>query len=144
MTGWTIALMFQAMITTTPDMTYAEAYQRSVNTGKPLVILVGAEWCSACKNVKRTTISRLQREGAMKDVVYLSLDTDKHGPVASKLMRGNTVPQMIIFHQDETGWHKQHMVGLLNENVVRSAMATAKEASVPPRQVSLRPPVESM
>lgn len=144
MTGWTIALMFQAMITTAPDMTYAQAYQQSVKTGKPLVILVGAEWCGACRNTKRTTISQLKREGAMKGVVYVSLDTDKHSGVTSKLMRGRTVPQMIIFHKDESGWHKQHMVGLLNENTVRSAMATAKQASVAPRQAALRPPLETM
>ena len=34
--------------------TYAEAYRLANQTGRPMVVLVGAEWCGPCRNMKQT------------------------------------------------------------------------------------------
>ena len=55
---------------------YEEAYRRAQQERKPLVILVGADWCAACKTMKHDTIVPMQESGALREVVYTQLDKD--------------------------------------------------------------------
>ena len=146
MAGWTIALMFQAVVTTTPPaaVSYEEAYTKSVETGRPLVVLVGADWCKACVDLKKRTMGELKKDGVLDDVVYTVVDKDERGKLASQLMRGNSMPQLLVFHKSDTGWRKQHMVGVLTENAVRSAIDTAVQTTTVHTRRVLRAPVEKL
>ncbi len=53
-------------VTTTPIKTdYAEAYRESVAKDKPLMVVVGADWCPACNILKQTTIEPLAQTGEL-------------------------------------------------------------------------------
>ncbi|MCA9175771.1 MAG: thioredoxin family protein [Planctomycetales bacterium] len=143
MAGWTLALLIPTVMNATPKLSYAEAYQKSVETNKPLVILIGADWCVACDTFKQNTIAELKRDGALDGVVYTTVDLDKENDIASKLMRGDKVPQLLVFHRSPAGWQKQHMVGLSTQAAVRAALKTATEGQLQ-QQKLLRPPLEKM
>ena len=52
MTGIALAAMLQLSVVSA-DASYAEAHKAMMETGRPMVILVGAEWCPACRTMKQ-------------------------------------------------------------------------------------------
>ncbi|MFO0410935.1 MAG: thioredoxin family protein, partial [Planctomycetota bacterium] len=53
---------------------YEVAYRKARDERKPLLILVGADWCPACKTLKADTIVPMRDSGALKEVVFTQLD----------------------------------------------------------------------
>ena len=43
---------------------------------KPLVVLVGANWCAACRTMKSETITGMKNAGDFKEVVFTQIDKD--------------------------------------------------------------------
>ncbi len=41
------ALLQTVVLSASPTMTYEQAYAETEKTGKPLVVLIGADWCGA-------------------------------------------------------------------------------------------------
>lgn len=71
-------------------LSYGEARQASIEQERPLIVLVGAEWCGACRIVK-PCIPRLRRMGC-----FCYLDYDRH-PKLAKLLGVKTLPHLIIW-----------------------------------------------
>jgi thiol-disulfide isomerase/thioredoxin len=136
-------MLQMAIVSGAPPVNYNQAYATSLKTGRPLVVLVGAEWCSACVEMKQQLIPQLKKEGALDEVVYTIVDKDKDAELADQLMRGSTLPQLLVFNKAVNGWQKQHMVGAQTSNVVRTAINTALLTSVTNTSV-LRPPLENI
>lgn len=144
MVGWTIPLMLQmTMVSGAPAPDYNQAYARSVQTGQPLVVLVGADWCEACVEMKEELIPELKKNGAMDEVIFTTVDRDKQAALATQLMKGSTLPQLLVFNKAERGWQKQHMVGAQTPTVVKTAINTALVTTVTHTK-SLRPPLENV
>ncbi len=76
---------------------YETAYQKAQEEHKPLLIVVGAEWCAACKILKAQTIDPMQSSGKLQDVVVTVLDKDERPELAQQLMQGSSLPQLIVF-----------------------------------------------
>ena len=74
MTGLAANLVFQTLIMATGAQPYAEAYKTSEETGKPLLVLVGADWCPGCRRVQQSGASgsdaiagkRIRRHGCVR------------------------------------------------------------------------------
>ncbi|MBN2476539.1 MAG: thioredoxin family protein [Pirellulales bacterium] len=93
-----------------PDA-FTLASQRSIKTGRPLVVLLGADWCPACKVMKKTTLPKLAEAGGLKDVEFAYVDVDRQRRLAGRLIRGNSIPQLIRFDKTEKGWKSQYLIG---------------------------------
>ena len=142
MAGWTISLLFPMVaVSGAPD--YAQAYNLSIGSGRPLVVLVGADWCPGCATMKHSTMTKLRNDGALKDVVYTIVDKDTNPKLAEKLMRGGSIPQLLVYSKSKRGWEKQHFVGVQSGARIRSAINTAVEASQVEVRL-LRPPLEDV
>ncbi len=99
--------------------TYEEAYRQSQANGLPLVVLVGADWCPACQTMKEDVLTRMLRSGKMSRVNYAVVNFDREREVASKLMRGNSIPQLIVFRKTgEKTWSREQITGAANEKKV--------------------------
>jgi thiol-disulfide isomerase/thioredoxin len=106
------AVLFSALAATpTADESYAKAYRESQATGKPLVILVGADWCPGCQTMKHSVIPALKNSGDLSQVSFASVNTDQDRELASKLMRGGSIPQLIVYKQTEKGWQREQVTG---------------------------------
>ena len=84
-----MALMLVAMSSGQEE--YAKAYRAAERDGLPLVVQVGANWCPACVRTKRDVISKLT------NCHVVVLDYDENPGFARKFMRGNTIPQTVIY-----------------------------------------------
>lgn len=132
MNGISLALMIQAAVVAAPDNTYKTAYKQHTEQGRPLVVLVGAEWCPGCRTMKHSVVPQLVENGALKDVAFAIVDTDKQPELARKLMRGGSIPQLIVFHESPEGMQREGFVGAQSvstvENVIDRAVTEAAES----------------
>src|SRR5574343_1192073 len=88
---------------------YEDAIARAQREGKSLVVIVSAEWCIACADMKRNTIDPMKK-GELKDAIVYVLDCDKEPENAKLVMRGETLPQVAIYRFKNT-WKRVHAVG---------------------------------
>lgn len=93
---------------------YAEAHKVHAETGRPMVILVGAEWCPACVTMKERTLPRVAQRGLLRKVAFAQVNTDREERLAKRLMRGGTIPQLIMYRRTAAGWKRHMLVGAQN------------------------------
>jgi thiol:disulfide interchange protein len=91
---------------------YEEALQRAQEENKPLLILVGAKWCAACEVMKRETIEPMKQSGELKEVIVTYLDKDQRPELAQQLMKGETLPQVIMFCKEQDQWKRLSLTGM--------------------------------
>ncbi len=92
-------------------MTYDQAFAENAKSGKPLVVLVGAEWCGACRVMKNTSLPQVSQDDVFQEVAFTVVDTDKQQEIAKQVMQGGSIPQLIMFHRTSEGWQTQRLVG---------------------------------
>ncbi len=112
---------------------YEEAYRRAQQERKPLVILVGADWCAACKTMKHDTIVPMQESGALREVVYTQLDKDAQPDLAGQVMQGKMLPQIVVFCESDAGWKRFSLTGIQTERRVKDLIRKASEV-IPTRR----------
>ena len=102
--------------------TYADAYRKSAETGQPLVVLVGAEWCPACVQMKHTIIPQLRQLGILRRVAFAQIDLDRQRELGQKLVGGGPIPQLIICRKASDGWHRKRLIGGQNMQTVEELL----------------------
>jgi len=107
---------------------YEVAYRKARDERKPLLILVGADWCPACKTLKSDTIVPMKQSGALKEVIYTQLDKDANPELANEVMQGKILPQLVVFCQSDTGWKRFSLTGMQTETRVKELIRKASEA----------------
>ena len=111
MTTISLAIILQTATLGATTHSYADARAKTSETGKPLVVLVGADWCPACQTMKNTAMPQVARRGALNKVAYAVVNTDHQSDLAHKLMRGGSIPQLVMYRETPTGWHRESLVG---------------------------------
>ncbi len=106
---------------------YEVAYRKAQEEKKPLVVLVGADWCAACKTMKSDTIAPMKSAGQFKEVVFTQVDKEAQPELASQVMQGNTLPQIVVFCESDRGWKKFSLTGLQSERRVKELIGKAWE-----------------
>lgn len=123
-----ILLLQQAIIAANPS-NYQTALRDAQANERPLLVLVGATWCPGCQTMKQTVIPSLERNGGMREVTYTTVDADSDREVASQLMRGSAIPQLIVFAKAPDGkWHREQITGETSAAEVKSLIARALAA----------------
>lgn len=145
MSPWTAAVLLPLGLLAAGKEDYDSALERAEADGRPLVVLIGAPWCPGCRTMKNSTIPRMTKAGKLDKVIYTEVDSDQQPRLADKLMRGNTIPQLIVFYKDESGWRRQQLTGAHSdsavESLVKKALAAQDEAkkAEAPASVSMSP-----
>jgi thiol-disulfide isomerase/thioredoxin len=121
-------LVLQAACVVGGTQSYEQAYDDTRASGRPLVVLVGADWCPGCRTMKHAVLPRIETSGRLAGVNYVEVDTDRRGHLADQLMRGGTIPQLIIFSQSADGrWHREQLTGAASEASVTAVIQRAVE-----------------
>lgn len=131
-----LGLAIQAAALTPGSGDYQSAYQRSLETGRPLVVLVGADWCPACRVMKNEVVPKIAATGGMRDVEYAYVDFDRQRALASQLLQGTAIPQMVRFQRTQEGWKSCRITGAKTDDVVKQFMADCPESQRRHRGVS--------
>ncbi len=118
-----------SLLGATPQDPARQAYDRSVQTGRPLVFLFGANWCPACRVMKDRTLPVVEKNGGMRGVEYAYIDIDKRPDFAKRYLRGNSVPQLIRFDREGEKWKSQYLIGAQSPERVTQFLATTKEGT---------------
>ena len=114
----TTSTILAAETPATPQLSYAQAYQKHQKTGKPLVVLVGAKWCPACQQMKTEFIPQALRQGSLKNVIFVTLDYDHNRKLASEIMKGGSIPQLVMYYKTETDSKRIGIVGAVEPNAI--------------------------
>jgi thiol:disulfide interchange protein len=94
------------------SLNYEEAFAKAEKEKKPLLILVGARWCASCQVMKRDTLEPMKESGDLKDVVVAHIDKDERPELAEQLMRGETLPQVVVYSQHSGNWKRFSLTGM--------------------------------
>jgi thiol:disulfide interchange protein len=116
-------------------LTYEEAMQKAQKENKPILILVGAKWCTSCEVMKRDTIEPMKAAGELKDVVVTYIDKDERPELAQQLMKGETLPQTVMFCKDADQWRRLSLTGMQDKGRMKELLARAKPAADQPAQL---------
>ncbi len=128
MTGMALGFMMQTVLLAAGPQTYDEAYKQAEINGEPILVLVGADWCPGCRTMKGAVIPQLQKSGKLKSVNFAQVNTDESGALASHLMRGNSIPQLIVYAKTAKGWHREQITGATSEEAVEQLIKRATDA----------------
>ncbi|MBN2292786.1 MAG: thioredoxin family protein [Pirellulales bacterium] len=129
MTSLTLATILQASILAataggTADSPtvddYASARAKTEKTGKPIVILVGADWCPACVQMKKDVMPKIRKQGVLEQVAYATVNLDKEGKLGKELTGGGPIPQMIMYRKTHKGWLRRCLIGGQSPKTVKS------------------------
>jgi len=143
MGAWTAAILLPLGLLAAGKEDYESAYDRAQADGRPLVVLIGAPWCPGCRTMKQSTMPRLNRTGKLAGVVYTEVDSDEQPKLATKLMRGNSIPQLVVFYKDESGWRRGQLTGAQSESqieaLLKKAVGAQAESAKPKLSANLPP-----
>lgn len=89
----------------TINLKYAEAFEKSKNEGKPLVVLISAKWCPHCVTMKSETVEPMKKDGSLKDAIVTIVDVDDEPELVKSLYIINektkekitSIPQIMVF-----------------------------------------------
>jgi thiol:disulfide interchange protein len=107
------------------SLNYEEAFAKAEKEKKPLLILVGARWCASCQVMKRDTIEPMKESGDLKNVVVVLIDKDERPELAEQLMRGETLPQVVVFSQDSGNWKRFSLTGMQSKSRIDELLQRA-------------------
>ena len=112
-----VSLLMAALmtgVTTAPLKTdYAAAYKESVAEQKPLMVVVGADWCPACNVLKQSTIQPMAETGELDAVSVVVINKDNDPQLVKQLTKGDKMlPQIIMYTKTNEGrWERQRLKG---------------------------------
>ena len=90
---------------------YTAAYREMERTGRPMVVLVTAEWCGPCRQLESNVLPDPQIKGLLSDYACTMVDLDHEPSLAQKLGGGEGVPFMAVYVPDGDGWKRRTIRG---------------------------------
>lgn len=127
-----LALLMTVTGSNAKPLSYEEAFAKADKEKKPLLILVGARWCASCQIMKKETVEPMKENGALKQVVVTYVDKDERPELAEQLMKGETLPQVIVYSKTTGSWKRFSLTGM--QSTTRMAELLGR-ASGEPQQV---------
>ena len=109
---------------------YASAYNKAIETGKPLVVLVGADWCPGCQQMKNAAIPEVEKHGGLNKVAFAHVNTDNQHELAGKLMRGGSIPQLVMYYKTGGGWKREQITGATSAGAIQAFLNKGVDSRV--------------
>jgi thioredoxin-like negative regulator of GroEL len=128
MTSLSLAALLQVSLMAGADGDYAAAYRDATEHSRPLVVLVGADWCPACRTMKQTIIPQARQQGVLDGVAFAVVDVDRQSALSRQLRTGSAIPELIVYHKTAGGWKRQNFVGAQSVSTIAGALKQAQEA----------------
>jgi thioredoxin-like negative regulator of GroEL len=122
--GILVTISFHLALAATGD-TYAEAHKITTDTGRPLVVMVGATWCPACQQMKSSVVPEIKRQGILQKVAFAEVDLDEEGALGAELTRGGPIPQIVMYRKTPLGWRFARLIGRQEVSAVEKFIAEA-------------------
>jgi thiol-disulfide isomerase/thioredoxin len=121
-------IMAVTLLLASPEHSYNDALDVHNDTGKPLVVLVHADWCPPCQRIKHQSIPKVRN---LDKAAYGELDYDQHERTAKEMMQGASVPQIIVFVKKDGEYHKTVHHGFRTSAQIEAIIDAAHLQSFP-------------
>ena len=96
---------------TTYAETYTEAHRATLETGKPMVIMVSTDWCPPCQVMKKKILPRVREHGLLRKVAFAVVNPDRDSELANQITGGGPIPQLVMFRKTPKGWVRKKLIG---------------------------------
>lgn len=109
---------------------YAVAYRRATDKGRPLAVLLTASWCPPCQRFKKTALPKLKQDGVFDCVSLAVVDIDQNPNIASKVANGKRgVPLFVIFYrlEESSTWQRKTVTAVTEASVRRAIKDVSAE-----------------
>ncbi len=120
MTSLGFAVILQASLALTGTDGYAEAHQAVTQTGRPMLVVVGADWCPACQALEKTVIPQVRQRGLLRRVAFAIVNLDHDRELGQELTAGGPIPQMLMYRKTASGWKMRRLIGNQSVEAVES------------------------
>ncbi len=120
MLGLTATTVMQVALLATAGGEYQQAFHRAEAQGKPLLVLIGAPWCPGCRVMKQITMPKFRRSGGLKGIIFTEVDADAKPKLCQKLLRGNSIPQLVLYTRAGKLWRRTQLTGARSAKEVRT------------------------
>lgn len=91
---------------------YDKAWNVAKNTGQPMIVVFGAEWCSPCKRMKQEVWEPLFQTRKLEPFLVAYVDIDKQREIYHKLVGQKvSVPTVLVFRKSGDGWQVKRKKG---------------------------------
>lgn len=120
MTSLSFAAILQVSLALTGTDGYAEAHQAVTQTGRPMVVVVGADWCPACQVLEKTVIPQVRQRGLLRRVAFAIVNLDHDQELGQELTAGGPIPQMLMYRKTTGGWKVRRIIGGQSVEAVES------------------------
>jgi thioredoxin-like negative regulator of GroEL len=90
---------------------YTDAHRETSETGKPMVVMVGADWCGPCQNLKNNILPEVRRHGLLARVAFAVVNVDREPHLTQPLTDGGPIPQLVMYRKTGDGWKRRKLVG---------------------------------
>lgn len=140
MSSLTLVVALQVTIMASPSESYKDARAEAEKSGRPLVVMVGAEWCPACMKMEQDVLPDVKERGILSEVEFATVNYDQQRSLARELTGGGSIPQLVMFRRTSDGWMRSRLVGsqsldgvkkFIDEGVRRNNLET--ETAVKPQ-----------
>ena len=126
MAGFTTLMLLQHVVFAANPPSYLAALQDAQAQHRPLLVLVGADWCPGCQTMKHSVLPGLAQRGGLRTVSFVTVDADAEPELSRQLMSGPSIPQLVIFCRKPNGeWHREQLTGESSEYEIKSLIARA-------------------
>ena len=143
MAGLTLTWMLHASLLAGNPEGYAAAYRQTQANDQPLLVLVGADWCPGCRTMKYSVLPQLQQGGSLREVNLAVVNVDEEDALSNQLMRGGTIPQLIVYARTANGWHREQITGATSQAAVEGLLRRARQAQQAASTVATRSSVQA-
>lgn len=106
----TTLLQLPLVVGASPE-SYTEARRQTEETGRPLVVIVGAEWCPACQVMKNSVLPQVRENGTLRKVAFAAVDLDRESKLGKNLIGSGPIPQLIMFRKNGESWMRRKLIG---------------------------------
>lgn len=106
-----LAGTLSALAMTAGTETYADAHRMTSDTGKPMLVMVGADWCGPCQNLKNNILPQVRHRGLLSRVAFAQVNVDREPELTQSLTGGGPIPQLVMYRKTAHGWRQRKLVG---------------------------------
>ena len=144
MSSLSFAVILHTSILLTGADNYADAHKATLETGQPMVVMVGADWCPACQEMKTNVIPRIREHGLLRRVAFAVVNVDRERELGRQLTGGGPIPQLLMYRKAADGWKLRRLIGSQTVNTVESfiheGVAVQEEAKKTEAVQAAQPP----
>ena len=108
----TVLLLIASAIHSVGTYDYAVAYRRAIEGDEPLLVLVTAESCGPCQQMKATTIADMLSQNKFEGFNFAMVALGRERKLGRRLTRNQSVPQLIVMKKRKGHWTLRRLVGV--------------------------------